>query len=73
MVVSLTIMKWTSEHSLKRDHFHRETMDFLTLSTAFHSCQNILSKKGTMDISLHQEVLLNPKDKLSRVVANYLV
>ena len=27
-------------------------MDFLSLSTALHSCQNILSEKETMDISV---------------------
>ena len=35
-----------------RDRLHRETIDFLSPSTALHSCQNILSKKGTMEISL---------------------
>jgi hypothetical protein len=28
-----------------RDHLHHETMDFLRLSTALNSCQNIISKK----------------------------
>ena len=42
----------------------------MSLRTAFHSCKNILSEK---DIFRSQEVLLNPKDKLARVVANYLV
>ena len=57
----------------KRDCFHRETMDFLRLITALHSCQNILSEKEQWAFLWHQEVLLSLKDKLSRVVANYLV
>ena len=56
-----------------RDHLHRETMDFLRLSTALHSCQNILSEKEQWTFLWRQEVLLSLKDKLSRVVANYLV
>ena len=48
-------------------------MDFLRLSTALHSCQNILSEKEQTIFLWHQEVLLSLKDKLSRVVANYLV
>ena len=47
-------------------------MDFLSLSKALHSCQNILSEKRQTFLR-HQEVLLSPKDKLSRVVANYPV
>jgi hypothetical protein len=30
---------------VQKDRLHRETMDFLSLSTALHSCQNILSEK----------------------------
>ena len=48
-------------------------MDFLRLSTALHSYQNILSEKEQWTVLWRQEVLLSPKDKLSRVVANYLV
>jgi hypothetical protein len=48
-------------------------MDFLSLSTALHSYQNILSEKKQWTFLQPQEVLLNPKDKLSRVVANYPV
>ena len=48
-------------------------MDFLSLSTALHSCQNILSEKEQWTFLRRQEVLLSPKDNLSRVVANYLV
>ena len=48
-------------------------MDFLRLSTAFHSCQNILSERKQWTFLQGQEVLLSPKDKLSRVVANYPV
>ena len=58
---------------VQRDRLHRETMDFLSLSTALHSCQNILSEKEQWTFFWRQEVLLIPKDKLSRVVANYLV
>ena len=61
------------EHSLKRDCLHRETMDFLSLSKALHSYQNILSEKEQWTFLQRQEVLLSPKDKLSRVVANYPV
>ena len=57
----------------KRDRLHRETMDFLRLSTALHSCQNILSEKEQWTFHWHQEALLSLKDQLSRVVANYLV
>ena len=57
----------------QRDRLHRETMDFLRLSTALHSCQNILSEKGQWTFLWRQEVLLSLKDKLSSVVANYLV
>ena len=53
-----------------RDRLHRESMDFLSLSTALYSCQNILSE---MTFLQGQEVLLSPKDKLSRVVTNYPV
>jgi hypothetical protein len=48
-------------------------MDFLRLSTALHSCQNNLSEKEQWTFLWRQEVLLSLKDKLSRVVANYLV
>ena len=48
-------------------------MDFLSLSTALHSCQNIVSEKKQWKFLWRQEVLLSPKDNLSRVVANYLV
>ena len=48
-------------------------MDFLSLSTTLHSCQNILSEKKQWTFLRRQEVLLSPKDKLSRVVANYPV
>ena len=40
-------------------------MDFLSLSTVLHSCQNILSEKKQWTILRGQEVLLSPK--LSRV------
>ena len=56
----------------KRDCLHRETMDFLSLSTALHSCHN-LSEKVHRTFFQCQEVLLSSKDKLSRVVANYPV
>ena len=56
-----------------RDCLHRPTMDFLSFSTAVHSCQNILSEKEQWTFLRHQEVLLSPKDKLSRMVANYPV
>jgi hypothetical protein len=48
-------------------------MDFLSLSTALHSCQKILSEKEQWTFLRRQEVLVNPKDKLSRVMGNYLV
>ena len=48
-------------------------MDFLRLSAALHSCQNILSEKEQRPFLWRQEVLLSHKDKLSRVVATYLV
>jgi hypothetical protein len=48
-------------------------MDFLRLSTTLHICQNILSEKEQWTFLRCQEVLLSLKDKLSRVVANYLV
>ena len=48
-------------------------MDFLSLSTALHSCQNILSEKEQRTFLWGQEVLLSPEDKLSRLVDNYLV
>ena len=48
-------------------------MDFLSHSTAFHSCQNMLSEKKQWTFLRRHEVLLSPKDKLSRVVANYPV
>ena len=55
------------------DRLHRETMDFLRLSTVLHTCQNILSEKEQWTFLWRQEVLLSLKDKLSRAVANYLV
>ena len=48
-------------------------MDFLRLSTALHSCQNISSEKEQSTFLWCNEVLLSLKDMLSRVVANYLV
>ena len=48
-------------------------MDFLSLSTALHSCQNILSEKKQWTFLQRREVLLSPDDKLSIVVANYPV
>jgi hypothetical protein len=48
-------------------------MDFLRFSTALHSCQNILSEQEQFTFLQRQEVLLSTKDKLSRVVVNYLV
>jgi hypothetical protein len=48
-------------------------MDFLSLSTALHSYQCILSEKKHWTFLWRQEVLLSPNDKLSRVVANYPV
>ena len=56
-----------------RDLLHREIMDCVRLSTALHSCRNILSEKEQWTFLWRQEVLLSLKDKLSRVVANYLV
>ena len=56
-----------------RDRLHRETMDFLSLSTALHSYQCILSEKKQWTFLWRQEVLLSLKDKLPRVVANYPV
>ena len=58
---------------MERDHLYCETMDFLRLSTALHSCQNVLSEKERWIFLWRQEVLLSLKDKLSRLVANYLV
>jgi hypothetical protein len=48
-------------------------MDLLSLSTALHSCQNILYEKKRWTFLRRQEVLLSPKNKLSRVVAIYPV
>ena len=48
-------------------------MDCLSFSTAVRSSQNILSEKEQWTFLRCQEVLLSPKDKLSRVVANYPV
>ena len=48
-------------------------MDYLRLSTALHSCRNILSEEEQWTFLWRQEALLSLKDKLSRVVANYLV
>ena len=49
-------------------------MDFLSLSTALHSCQkNILSEKEQWTFLWCQEALQSPKDKSSRVVAKYPV
>ena len=62
-----------SKSTSQRDCLHREIMDFLSLSTALHSCQNILSEKKQWTFLRRQEVLLSPKDMLSRVVANYPV
>ena len=59
--------------TIPRDRLHRETMDFLRLTTALHSCQNILSEKEQGTFLWRQEVLLSLKDKLFRAVANYLV
>ena len=67
----MDLNRWTQV--VQRDCLHRETMDFLRLSTALHSCQNILSEKEQWTFLWRQEVLLSLKDKLSRVVANYLV
>ena len=36
-------------------------MDFLSLSTAIHSCKNILSEKGVKDISLAPEGAVEPQ------------
>ena len=41
----------------ERDHLHRETMDFLSLSTSLHSCQNILSEKKQWTLLWHYPVL----------------
>ena len=46
-------------------------MDFLSLSTVLYSCQNISSDMEQWTFLWGQEVLLRPKDLLSRVVANY--
>ena len=48
-------------------------MDFLSFSTALHSCQNMLYEKKQWTYLRRHEVRLSPKDKLSRVVANYPV
>ena len=48
-------------------------MDVLSLKTAPHSYQNILSEKEQWTFLRHQKVLLSPMDKLSRVLANYPV
>ena len=48
-------------------------MDFLSLRAVLHSCQNILSEMEQWTFLWRQEVLLSPKNKLSRVVANYPV
>ena len=45
-------------------------MDFLSLSTVLHSCQNILFEKEQWTFLQRKEVLLSPKDKLSRVGPN---
>ena len=58
----------------QRDHLHHKTLDFLSLRAPPHSCQNILlEKKQKKTFLWRQEMLLFPKDKLSRVVANYPV
>ena len=62
---------WPDQQQSGQDTQQR--MDFLRLSTALHSCQNILSEKEQWTFLWRQEVLLSLKDKLSRVVANYLV
>ena len=48
-------------------------MDFLSLSTALKSCQDILSEKKQWTFLRRQEVLLSLKDMLSRVVNNFSV
>ena len=50
-----------------RDCLHCQTIDFVSLSTAFHRCQNILSEKEQWTFLRRQEVLQSPKDQLSRV------
>jgi hypothetical protein len=39
-------------------------MDFLRLSTALHSCENILSEKRTMDISLAPRGAAEPQGQV---------
>ena len=58
---------------MARDCLHCETMDFLSLSAALHSCQKLLSEKEQWTFRWRQEVLLSPKDMLSRMVTNYPV
>ena len=48
---------------IKRDRLHRETMDFLRLSKALHSCQNILSEKE-LDISLAPRGAAEPQGQV---------
>ena len=48
-------------------------MDFVSLSTALHSCRNMLSEKKHWTYLRRHEVLMSPKGKVSRVVANYPV
>jgi hypothetical protein len=48
-------------------------MDFLSLSTVLHSCQNILSETEQWTFLWRPEVLLSRKEMLFRVVANYPV
>ena len=38
-------------HYDQKDCLHRETMDFLSLSTALHSCQNIYLKRNNEHLS----------------------
>ena len=49
---------------LARDRLHRETMDFPRLSTALHSCQNILSEKEQWIFLWHQEVSAEPQGQV---------
>jgi hypothetical protein len=42
-------------------------MDFLSLSTALHSCQDILSEKEQWTFLQRQEVLLSPKHTVIRI------
>ena len=46
---------------------------FLCRDRYHNSCQNILSEKEQRTFFWGQEVLMSPKDKLFRLVDNYLV